>query len=444
MSMSQSGREYYAGLLQALTQVLGSAKGYLVDHGPRTALLASKIGDRMGLPMRENSALFFAAILSDIGMVGLAEEAWENPVAELPPDVRGRVRRHPNRSEARVTLIPHMEDLAPTIRHHHEWWDGSGYPDGLSGQAIPVGARILRMADTVSALGEPRPHRPALSPDEILDTVARSVGIEFGPQVARTYLGLHRSGFNPVYDPRTFPLAVDQAVRDLLPEHVSPLSNTQLLTILANLIDAKDPYTAGHSRRVAIMATAVGDKLGFSGPLRSALWAGGYLHDLGKLRVPIRILAKEGSLSSSERSMVEAHTVDGADILERILPLRHLAPGARYHHERWDGNGYPEGMKGDEIPLVAQILSVCDGYDAMTSKRAFRMSRSHEEAMAEIGACSGTSYSPRVAEAFLALPESLFDAVGAEYRASRVPSIMELPLFPSPEMESPIYLSQAG
>ncbi len=444
MSKSQSGREYYAGLLQALTQVLGSAKGYLVDHGPRVALLASKIGDRMGLPLRENSALFFAAILSDIGMVGLAEEAWENPVAELPPDVRSRVRRHANRSEARVGLIPHMEALAPIIRHHHEWWDGSGYPDGLSGQAIPVGARILRMADTVSALGEPRPHRPALTPDEILETVARSVGIEFGPEVARTYLGLHRSGFNPVYDPRTFPLAVDQAVRDLLPEHVSPLSNTQLLTILANLIDAKDPYTAGHSRRVAIMATAVGDKLGFRGHIRSALWAGGYLHDLGKLRVPIRVLAKEGPLSSSERSMVEAHTVDGADILERILPLRHLAPGARYHHERWDGTGYPEGKKGDEIPLVAQILSVCDAYDAMTSKRAFRLSRSHEDALAEIAACSGTSYSPRVADAFLALPGSLFDAVGAEYRASRAPSIMELPLFPSPELESPIHLSQAG
>jgi HD-GYP domain-containing protein (c-di-GMP phosphodiesterase class II) len=444
MSTSQSGREYYAGLLQALTQILGSAKGYLVDHGPRVALLASKIGDRMGLPMRENSALFFAAILSDMGMVGLAEEAWENPVAELPPDVRSRVRRHPNRSEARVGLIPHMEALAPIIRHHHEWWDGSGYPDGLSGQAIPMGARILRMADTVSALGEPRPHRPALSPDEILDTVARSVGIEFGPEVARTYLGLHRSGFNPVYDPKTFPLAVDQAVRDLLPEHVSPLSNTQLLTILANLIDAKDPYTAGHSRRVAILATAVGDKLGFRGHLRSALWAGGYLHDLGKLRVPLRVLAKEGPLSGPERSMVEAHTVDGADILERILPLRHLAPGARYHHERWDGAGYPEGLVGDEIPLVAQILSVCDAYDAMTSKRSFRVPRSHEEAMAEIEACSGTSFSPRVAKAFLGLPQSLFEAVGAEYRASRAPSIMELPLFPSPELESPIHLSQAG
>jgi HD-GYP domain-containing protein (c-di-GMP phosphodiesterase class II) len=444
MSRNQPGRVFYAGLLQALTQILGAAKGYLGDHGPRVALLASKIGDRMGLPPRDSSGLFIAAILSDVGMIGLAEEAWEDPVVELPADVWRRVRRHPARSEARVRLIPHLETLGPLIRHHHEWWDGSGYPDGLSERAIPLGARIIRMADTVTALSAPRPYRLALTPDEILHTVAKGVGLEFAPDVARTYMGLHRTGFTPRFDPYTFHLAVDQAVRDVLPKDVSPLSNSQLLTILANLVDAKDPYTAGHSRRVAMLATAVGSHLGFRGHTRSVLWAVGYLHDLGKLKVPIRILAKEGGLSEEERALVEAHPGDGADILQRIASLRHLAPGARYHHERWDGEGYPEGKTGDDIPLVAQIISVCDAYDAMTSKRAFRDSWSHEEALAEIEACSGTWYAPRVVEAFLQLPASLFDAVRAEYQASRNPSLVELPLFPSPELESPLRISEAG
>ena len=108
---------------------------------------------------------------------------------------------------------------------------------------------------------------------------------------------------------------------------------------------------------------------------------------------------------------MRAHPTDGARILEGIPPLRHLTTGARYHHERWDGGGYPEGLRGDHIPLVGQILAVVDSYDAMTSKRAYRDSRSHADAVEEVARCSGVHFSPRVAAAFLALPESVFEAV---------------------------------
>jgi HD-GYP domain-containing protein (c-di-GMP phosphodiesterase class II) len=432
MSMNYSGRSYYVGLLQALTQVLGSAKGYLSDHGPRVALLASHVGDRMGLSWKESSGLFFASILSDLGMIGLAEEAWENPVPYLPGHVRSRVRRHPVRSEARVRLIPHLETLGPLVRHHHEWWNGTGYPDGLVGKEIPLGAQILRLADTVTALGQARPHRSALDSDGVYESVDRAVEVEFGPEVGRTYLSLHKAGDLPVYRPSTFRRQLSRAARHLLPDEVSPLSSDQLLSILANLIDAKDPYTAGHSRRVAMLAVAVGSQLGFHGHMRSPLWAGGYLHDLGKLSVPLRILTKDGTLSRSEFERLKAHPADGADILETIGTLKHLAPGARYHHERWDGSGYPDGLGGDDIPLVGQIFAVCDSYDAMTSRRAYRDSRPHESAIQEIARCSGTHFSPRVCEAFLGLQDYVFQAVKAESRASRLEAPVELPLFPSP------------
>ncbi len=110
---------------------MGSAKGYLRDHGPMVAMLASQIGHELGLSKAECSELCFAAVLSDMGMVGLAEDAWENPTPVLEPDVRQRVEMHSQRSEERVKGIPHLEELAPLLRHHHEWWDGSGYPDGL-------------------------------------------------------------------------------------------------------------------------------------------------------------------------------------------------------------------------------------------------------------------------------------------------------------------------
>jgi len=405
-----SGRSFYAGLLEALTQVMGSAKGYLVEHGSRVAMLALQIADSLGLSEREKSQLLFASVLSDMGMVGLAEEAWENPVSVL----------HPVRSEECVAHMPHLEDLAPLVRHHHEWWDGSGYPDGLSGQEIPIGARILRLADTVVALGQLRPHRQALSQVAIEDVARAATGIEFAPEVARAYLGLCHAGDLASFDRAAFRHAVGRATAHLLPAEVSPLSSDHLLTILANLIDAKDPYTGGHSRRVASLGVAVAERLGLQDHMKATLWAGGYLHDLGKLRVPLRILVKGGPLTDAEFRLVRAHPSDGAAILEGIPSLRHLTSGVRYHHERWDGRGYPEGLRADHIPLVGQVLAVCDSYDAMTSRRAYRDSRSHEEALDEVRRSSGVHFGPRVVEAFVDLPSEVF-VTPAEPLRSRVP-----------------------
>lgn len=410
----RSGRAFYAGLLEALIQVMGSAKGYLRDHGPRVAMLATQIANHMGMGRKDVSDLFFAAVLADVGMVGLAEDAWENAVPELPPDVRASVELHPIRSEAYVAGIPHLQGLAPLVRSHHEWWDGRGYPDRLQGDEIPMGAQILRLSDTVAALTQDRPHRATFHPDEVLEVVEAGAGREFGPEVADTYTSLHRSGDIPGFEPTAFRHSIARATEHVLPEAVSPLSSNQLLDILANLVDAKDPSTAGHSRRVALLTVAVAGQFGLDGYMKSTLWAGGYLHDVGKLRVPLRVLTKQGRLTDEEFALVRRHPDDGARILEAIPSLRHLTAGVRYHHERWDGRGYPEGLSGDHIPFAAQIMSVCDAYDAMTSKRAYRGLRTHEGAMEEIERNLGTHFSPRAGEAFLSLPEALFETVRSQ------------------------------
>jgi putative nucleotidyltransferase with HDIG domain len=409
-----SGKAFYAGLLEALTSVMGSAKGYLRDHGPMVAMLASQLGRELGLSKEECSEIFFAAVLSDMGMVGLAEDAWENPAPSLTPQVREGVQKDPRRSEQRVKGIPYLQDLAPLLRHHHEWWDGSGYPDRLQGEDIPIGARILRLADTVAALGQKRPHRDALEPAAVLEVVEASIGTEFGPDIGECYLSLDRAGSIPTFDSEAYHHTVLRAAESLLPEEVSPLSTSQLLTLVANLIDAKDPYTAGHSRRVSVLAVAVAEQLDLDAATRAALWAGGYLHDLGKLAVPLRVLAKAGSLSDDEFDFIKAHPSDGAEILESIPTLQHLTAGVRYHHERWDGRGYPEGLSGEGIPLVAQIMAVCDAYDAMTSKRAYRDSCPPEDALAEVERETGTQFGPAAAEAFLKVPASIFRNLQAE------------------------------
>ena len=406
-----SGRAFYAGLLEALTQVMGTAKDYLFDHGPSVGHLSRQIATELGLTERSKAELMFAAVLGDVGMIGLAEDAWENPVAELDPETRARVEVHPLRSETAVLAIPHLGGVAPLVRYHHEWWDGSGYPDGLSGHEIPIGARILRLADTVAALGENRPNRPARSAEEIREVVVDGYAVEFGPDVTDAYLGLaDRRRIADYYAP-TFYRVLMSAAEELLPPEISPLSGDQLLEILSALIDAKDPYTAGHSRRVAILSVATAHRMGLDDDMLRTVWAAAYLHDLGKLSVPLRVLAKNGPLTEDELHAVQLHASVGASILERIPSVRHLSPGARYHHERWDGRGYPEGLRGDHIPLLAQLLAVTDCYDAMTSNRAYRPSLDHDTALEKIARGTGVHFGPRAAAAFLSLPDHLFHSI---------------------------------
>lgn len=419
------GRAFYAGLLEAMIQVMGTAKGYLFHHGPRVAVISQRIGARLELSSSELARLFFASVLADTGMIGLVEDAWENPVPVLPPDERSRVQEHPLRGEKTVRRIPYLGGIAPLVRHHHEWWDGSGYPEGLSGEEIPLGAQILRLADTAAALGEERPQRPALSHAEIRREMEKCAGRECSPELTEHFLQLLENGQALGFHPALFQRTLFRAARDLLPDEVSPLTTDELLYIFSSMVDAKDRYTAGHSRRVAKLGAMLAEHLGLDEDVQATVWAAGHLHDVGKVSVPLRVLSKPGPLSRKERREVQRHTTAGASILASVPSLRHLTTGARYHHERWDGSGYPEGLSRDRIPVVAQILAICDAYDAMTSDRSYREARSHEVTMSEISREAGSHFAPRVADAFLDLPEesvtastnpgapSLFDGTGA-------------------------------
>ncbi|MDT8369277.1 MAG: HD domain-containing phosphohydrolase [Longimicrobiales bacterium] len=416
--LTATGRSFFAGLLDALTGVMGASSGYLKSHGPRVAMLARQIARGIGVSGEGVARITLAGVLADIGMIGLAEEAWEEESLNLAAETRERVRLHPVRSALALEGIPHLDGLGDLVRHHHEWFDGSGYPDGLMGAAIPRGARILRLADTVVALSSDRPARAALDPARIEAIVLEFRGVEFDPEVVDAWVDLLGRGGIAPFEPHAFERHVQRATEQLVPPDVSPLSSDQLLEILASIIDAKDPYTAGHSRRVAIFAVAVADQLGLTPEMKSTLWAAGYLHDLGKLAIPVRVLVCPDRLTEEEERIVRTHTTMGAEILSSIPSLRHLRAGARHHHERWDGTGYPAGLKGDRIPLVPRILAIADAYDAMTTRRAYRAGRSHLEAMDEISHQAGRHFCPDVAAAFLSLPAPFFEAITspAEWR----------------------------
>lgn len=174
---------------------------------------------------------------------------------------------------------------------------------------------------------------------------------------------------------------------------------------LAAALDARDPYTAGHSERVSSFAVAIGEELSLDADACETLRLGALLHDIGKIGVPDEVLRKGGALSSSEFEVIKTHPSAGARILRSIPFLAPHIPIVELHHERPDGQGYPYGLRGDDIPLAARIVHVADAFDAMTSARAYRSGRLPVEAIAELRRCAGTDFDPRAVDALVsALP----------------------------------------
>ncbi len=166
-------------------------------------------------------------------------------------------------------------------------------------------------------------------------------------------------------------------------------------------IEAKDRYTIGHSERVAKLALALCKGLGMSDEETGRIFQAALLHDIGKIGIRYEELNKPEKLTPKEYEMFKLHPVIGRKILQPITFLQDILPDIYYHHEQYDGSGYPEGLRGEEIPIGARILAIADTYDAMTSDRPYRPALSHEVAIEELKRCSGTQFDPKLVEVFI-------------------------------------------
>jgi putative nucleotidyltransferase with HDIG domain len=169
---------------------------------------------------------------------------------------------------------------------------------------------------------------------------------------------------------------------------------------LAKAVDARDHYTAEHSTRVSRYSFAIARRMELNSEMLEAVRWGGILHDVGKIGIPDAVLNKPGKLTSDEFAMMKNHCRLGAAIVQKIESLVHLVPLILYHHERFDGNGYPEGLKGKKIPLGARIINVADSFETITSDRVYRKARSNQEGLEEIRLCSGKQFDPEIVEIF--------------------------------------------
>ena len=179
---------------------------------------------------------------------------------------------------------------------------------------------------------------------------------------------------------------------------------------ISNALDTKDSYTNGHSLRVTLYSMILAKELNLDDAYMEDIEIAGLLHDIGKIAMPKSILCKNGKLTDEEFLVMKSHPVRGEKIVINIKKLQMISEWIKAHHEKWDGTGYPDGLRGTQIPLPGRIIALADTYDAMTSTRPYRTALSHEVAISEIKRCSGTQFDPELAELFIKLEAKINDA----------------------------------
>jgi putative nucleotidyltransferase with HDIG domain len=248
---------------------------------------------------------------------------------------------------------------------------------------------------------------PALAVDAALAPVGLVIAFAVTPHPALLLLVLPLVGL----------LAYFARERRMRIDHALELSQAYRGTafLLGDVIEADDAYTGSHSRDVVELSRSVAERLGVGGRDVRKAELTALLHDVGKIRIPAEIINKPEPLTAEERAIIETHTVEGERLLARVGGLlAEVGTIVRSCHERWDGGGYPDGLAGEEIPVVARIVCCCDAFNAMTTDRPYRRARTVDDALAELGRCSGSHFDPAVAAALAAVVRGGMSPAAAE------------------------------
>lgn len=398
----QSFNELFNELMVALSMALDmDARGKLF-HAWRVALVAGRTAEEI-LPDKV-SDVFYAGLLHDIGAMGLDDHIVHQMVSGAPTD-DPVILQHAEKGAAIVRELPALAEASRYILEHHEHWDGSGTPSHKRESQLTLGGQIVAVADQLDILLRMYGQDGG---KKALDVIKNRAGTVFMPEVVEAFLGAvaETPYYQVIQDYDRLPFLMEEALAKLPPvncRHPEPLLAT--VRIFARIIDAKHKYTMGHSQRVAAYALKLARAVGYGDKELADLEVAGLLHDFGKISVPNRILDKQGPLTREEWAIVRRHPARTAELLTIIKGLKHLAWVAAGHHERYDGQGYPLGLGGEEIPHGARILAVADAFDAMTSHRSYQRNRTFAEAGEEIRKGAGKQFDPELAKAAAVLWE---------------------------------------
>ncbi len=372
------------------------------DHGVRVALLSEKIANSV-LP-EECDLLFFAGLLHDIGGLGSRNHILHHP--ELITQIQDPdIFEHPYRGVHLIRMFPVLfkgqYTISDYVFEHHEWWKGVGYPRQYKREEILLGARILRAADAFDIYSRRGSDR---NKEQILPQSAFPI-LETNEEIDPALLKVLQS---IVKDKEFMDFYLHPQERILEYIRVKNLDlcldvkdEDTLFSFIGYLIDFKiDSDGIGHSEGDVHYTEQIAQALKLDGEEITEIKRAAYLHDIGKLAIPHMVLNKPAWLTEQEWQIVKKHSEVTAQLLESVPSFKKYS-FAGSHHERWDGKGYHQGLKGEEIPLGARIISVADALDAMTSKRPYRPVLTFKEALSELEKNSGTQFDPKIIEVTL-------------------------------------------
>ena len=236
--------------------------------------------------------------------------------------------------------------------------------------------------------------------------VTVSIGVSVYPYKARNDIELIKSADDALYRAKFFNKNRVEAYTSILDEIKKNIDEKDIelvasIKTLISVINAKDRYTYGHVERVVVYSRMIADKLKLSKREKEILIYGAYMHDIGKININKEVLMKKMRLTDEEWELLKQHPANGVEIIKSVDSLKDIIPLIISHHERYDGNGYPNKLKGKEIPYLARILTVVDSFDAMTSNRPYNTRKTYEEAAEELEKCSGTQFDPEISAAFI-------------------------------------------
>lgn len=387
----------FSDLITALSYVLDVQEDPRLYHAWRVAAVAAAMAEQV-IP-GEVADVFFAALLHDVGGMGAFAHIVRYPTLYSQKADPG-VKAHPERGRDIIRGIPGMDLSAEFVADHHEWWAGAGYPFGKAADQIPIGAQLIRVADSAD-MG--RQFRQDVPIEQMIQTMGLLSNIEVGSDIVDAFRQVVSKDefYRELVDDTKLHALIQRLESSIALPVFQPNSDAvgTVLTVFARVVDAKHGFTSGHSEQVSRYAAEIAQSMELSYQEITKVRFAGLLHDAGKVAVPRSIIDKPGPLGPTEFTQVRHHPVLTMEILRNIAHLSELAWIAGHHHERWDGKGYPDGLAGEEIPLLSRILAAADAMDAITSPRSYRQTKSSSEALDILHEAAGSQFDPQVADA---------------------------------------------
>jgi len=363
-----------------------------VEHGREVARLAVAIGKEAGIPEDRLRDLAYAALLHDVGEVTIPDRIIDK-TGRLTEDERDAVKAHPLVGYRVVSDISGLERAAAYIRWHHERIDGAGYPDRLEAESIPLEVSILQAADVFVTLRSPRPYREALSKDQALTVIQGLAGRALPSKVvqllirSRNYSGVSQKELDRVL------VIPPEADHELAPAQ-GKTGLYVMAMILGQLASERHPHLKSHLLITLSLCRGFGKAISLPESSRFKLELASILHETGMVIVPSRIVRSRARLTAQDWKILKQHPYASAEVARALLKDDETEEIILSHHEHYDGTGYPRGLKGNEIPYLARILSLCSAFAALINPRSYRRALTARQALKALSQLMGTQFDP--------------------------------------------------